>query len=254
MDEPSQVLPEEKSAIPEQEPRMSDERLKMWIELGKWAVASVGLVIMTTIINAGFKDREVGLNEIKEYDKYVKMVTDNTKISERRLLAQFYAYVTPSEKLKEGWQDYLAVVEQEIKDLEAKKAEKIEQLEEPTRLSDQKREQLQQEVEKIDEELTPTFDKTLSRDYDAAISWEKLGFQRLYERDLEGAIQAFNNSERSYNTFHQVYDIARYLRSKRSDSEDQDDQFWKEVYQTILRDYPWRMTEETKTKLRQLSN
>lgn len=235
--------------------KITDERLKIWIDLGKWAVVSVGLVIMTTIIDSGFKDREVGINEIKEYDKYVALVTDNTKISERRLLAQYFAYVTPSEKLKNGWKDYLIEIEKEIKELKVQQEEIKKILTDSLNLAPQQREQLQNEADKINEELTPTFEKksSVSQDYNAAINWEKIGFQKLADRNLDEAISAFNNSERSYNTFHQVYEIGRYLKSRKSSGSTQSDQFWKEIYITILNDYNWKMPELAKNRSEKLS-
>jgi hypothetical protein len=234
--------------------KISDDRLKIWIELGKWAVVSVGLVIMTTIIDSGFKDREVGMNEIKEYDKYVNLVTDNSKISERRLLAQYFAYVTPSEKLKSGWKDYLVVVEEEMAELELRQEEIQEQLADTSNLAPEMREQLQIKINKIEEELTPTFEKrSVAQDFNAALDWEKIGFQKLVDRNLEEAISAFKSAERSYNSFHQVYEIGRYLRSKKSSTSQEGDEFWKEIYQTILEEYSWKMPEPAKNSLEQLS-
>ena len=45
--------------------------LPYWIDLAKWLIVSVGLVIMTTIIDQGFKDRAAGIVEMGAYDKYV---------------------------------------------------------------------------------------------------------------------------------------------------------------------------------------
>ena len=235
--------------------KITDERLKIWIDLGKWAVVSVGLVIMTTIIDSGFRDREVGINEIKEYDKYVALVTDNTKISERKLLAQYFAYVTPSEKLKNGWKDYLVVIEKEIEELKLQQEEIRKKLADSLNLAPQQKKKLQNEVDKINEELTPTFEKksSVSQDYNAALNWEKIGFQKLVDRNLDEAISAFNNAERSYHTFHQVYEIGRYLKSRKSSGATQNDQFWKEIYIKILDDFNWKMPEPAKNRLEQLS-
>ncbi len=92
---------------------MTNERLKMWIDLGKWSIVSVGLVLMTKIIDSGFKDREIGLKEITAYDKYTKIITDNNRLAERRMLAQFFANVAPSDNIRKGWKRYFDVIDKE---------------------------------------------------------------------------------------------------------------------------------------------
>ncbi len=42
---------------------------------------------------------------------------------------------------------------------------------------------------------------------DAAAAYEKLGYAKLKEKDLVAAKDAFNKSEKSYNGYHQVYEI-----------------------------------------------
>lgn len=93
---------------------MTNERLKMWIDLGKWSIVSVGLVLMTKIIDSGFKDREVGLKEVTTYDRYTKLITDNNRLAERRMLAQFFANVSPSDEIRSGWQRYYEEINKEF--------------------------------------------------------------------------------------------------------------------------------------------
>jgi hypothetical protein len=38
---------------------MTDDRLKIWIDLLKWTLVSFGLVLTTKIIDTGFKDPEI---------------------------------------------------------------------------------------------------------------------------------------------------------------------------------------------------
>lgn len=240
---------------------MTDERLKIWIDLGKWAVVSVGLVIMTKIIDTGFRDREVGINEIKEYDKYVSLVTDNSKISERRLLAQYFAHVTPSDKLKEGWTAYFETVDQEYQALMEAKERKQNELAEIVQSSDSanlpmaKIQQLEQEIQTMNDELTPTFKKRVeTNNYEQALNWERIGFENLLDRNLDQAIQAFENSENSYATFHQVYEIARFLRNRKNSGERQNDTFWLDIYQKVVDNYSWKMPEDIKTQLEEQAN
>ena len=234
---------------------MEIEKLKIWIDLGKWGVASVAMVIMTQIIDAGFKDREVGLNEIKEYNNYITLVTDYNKIAERRLLAQYFAYVTPSDKLRKGWVDYYKIVDKEYLALLEEKELKTEELKnlkstETSVIQQESVRQIQNEIEKIDMELTPTFTpagKTM--DIDAAKTWEEIGFQSLLDKDIDNAILAFGNSEKAYNSYHQVYEIQRFLSLRKKSGDKRDDAFWKDIYKKIITEYSWKMPEEIKKDL-----
>lgn len=81
--------------------------LQVWIDLAKWFITSVVLVSATMIIDAGFKDRQANLAELKFYDNYVtELIVLNPNPVQKRMLAQYFACVTPSEKLRERWVVY----------------------------------------------------------------------------------------------------------------------------------------------------
>ncbi|TKC12349.1 hypothetical protein FA048_01645 [Pedobacter polaris] len=90
------------------------EKFKYKVEVAKWLIGTVGLTLITYFINWGFKDRESGMLEISQYDKYAtELIVLNDNPIKRRMLAQFFANVTPSEKLKDGWTDYYREVNNE---------------------------------------------------------------------------------------------------------------------------------------------
>jgi len=90
------------------------QKLKLILDVVKWLVGSVALVIMTTIINYGFRDRAAGLKEQNEYARYVtSYIVLNKEVGPRRLLAQYFSMVTPSDKLRKCWEDYYRVVNSE---------------------------------------------------------------------------------------------------------------------------------------------
>jgi uncharacterized protein (UPF0216 family) len=92
------------------------EKFKYKVELFKWLIGSVALVVMTAIIDWGFKDRAAGLQEIQQYDKYAtELIVLNNDPVKKRMLAQFFSKVTPSEKLRDGWEKYFAEVDLEYK-------------------------------------------------------------------------------------------------------------------------------------------
>ncbi len=139
-----------------------DERLKIWIDLLKWAVASVGIVIATLIIDSGFKDREIGIKELTLYNDHVDLVTNTENLAQRRLLAQYFAYVTPSEKLRARWKDYYTLVDSEYQDvkhlLEVRKKELDSIFHVDTVFVEvEKVQDLQNEIFKYQQELEPKF-------------------------------------------------------------------------------------------------
>lgn len=90
------------------------EKYKFKVEIAKWLIGTIGLTLVTYFINWGFKDRESGMLEISQYDKYAtELIVLNDNPIKRRMLAQFFANVTPSEKLKDGWMNYYREVNNE---------------------------------------------------------------------------------------------------------------------------------------------
>lgn len=95
-----------------------NESLKYWVELAKWFMVSVVIVVATLIIDSGFKDRAAGVVEINAYDKYVTdLVVLNENVGPRRLLAQYFANVTASDKLRERWEAYYQKLDSEYRTL-----------------------------------------------------------------------------------------------------------------------------------------
>lgn len=99
------------------EQRLDFQRYKLKVELVKWFLASVVLVVITMIIDYGFRDRQAGLKEVQVYDEYVsELLILNSEPGQKRMLAQFFANVTPSKKLRKGWQNYFEIVDREYQE------------------------------------------------------------------------------------------------------------------------------------------
>lgn len=141
---------------------MTDERLKIWIDFFKWAVVSVGLVIVTTIIDTGFKERETSLNELEVFGQYVEIITDTENLEKRRILAQYFTHVTPSDSLRARWKEYYEVIRLEYKDkLAIRTQKKLELAEKSSRkgfaLEDPSIAVLKAEIYQLDLELSPSY-------------------------------------------------------------------------------------------------
>lgn len=243
--------------------RLEFEKYKSKVELFKWLIGSVALVIMTTVIDFGFRDRTTGLLEIQQYDKYVtELIILNKEPGQKRMLAQFFANVTPSEKLKKGWSAYYTEVDKEykkyiapilfndsiskikvdsiIKNLDTNNIKQKEQLE-----------TLQKQIENNQNKINP--DIVLPQKSTAALEWETKGFSFLLSKDVDNAIEAFRNSENSITGFHMVYDIQRYLTVNKEKLKDQNSKEWKMIFVKIVKDYSWQMPTDVKAKLTEYS-
>lgn len=79
-------------------------RLKLWISLVKWFIVSVALVVMTRIIDTGFRERQADLADLRFYHEYVTpAIVLNSSPVQKRMLAQYFACISPSAELRERW-------------------------------------------------------------------------------------------------------------------------------------------------------
>jgi hypothetical protein len=84
-----------------------------------------------------------------------------------------------------------------------------------------------------------------------AEKWDSAGFDALFNRDVIGAIEAFNKAEQSFSGYHMAYDIWFYLRKHKDELLKGSDADWKNTYEVILKQYSWRMDDAVKQKLRE---
>jgi len=73
------------------------------------------------------------------------------------------------------------------------------------------------------------------KDKKTALEKEREGFQALIAGNYDGAMAAFQASEDAYNSFNNVYELARLLRSNKSQMNNPAKR--KEVFQTIVKKY-----------------
>lgn len=185
------------------------------VELVKWFIGSVVMVLITTIVSYQFQDREHGLNEMNQYDKYVtELIVLNKDLGKRRLLAQYFAYVTPSEKLREPWMNYYQLLDSEYK--ETQKQDSLILLEIKSLKSEdsiymshllEKREMVKQ---KLDENLVIPSN---SKNSDEASRLERLGFESAINGNVKEAISYFEQCEKVYPSYHSAYEIIKFLKN-----------------------------------------
>jgi len=99
--------------------KIAQERFDKIIELSKWYIVSVAIVLTTKMIDGTFTERETGIKEMQVYDKYAETILKADNIEQRWKLVQYFSTVTPTERLRSRWllyqeaikNDYLSYVD-----------------------------------------------------------------------------------------------------------------------------------------------
>ncbi len=244
------VEPESPKKETDKKEKMTDERLKIWIDLFKWFIVSVVIYLITIKIDEGFRDREVSIKELGQYDKYISYITNNDSLNQRLELAEYFSMVLVSKTLRDRWSEYKEYL---IKKTELLKEDKDVLVEKRQNAKDStiKREYAQK-INQIDAQLNAKLNlKTTDPDLSLAKQWEESGFNNLLSQNITDAIAAFKNSENAYNGYHQVYELSNYLQKiqKNNNSLKQND--WEDIYRDIIKnfhfglpkDFQWKATD-----------
>ncbi len=90
--------------------------------------------------------------------------------------------------------------------------------------------------------ITPTITKSpvtpiKTKDKETALAKEREGFQNLINGKYDAAIAAFQASENAYNSYNQVYELARFLRRNKAQMNDPAKK--KQIFQIIVKDYSY---------------
>jgi len=80
---------------------------------------------------------------------------------------------------------------------------------------------------------------------------EREGFENLIAGKYDDAIKSFQASEDAYNSYHQVYELARLLRSRRQDMNDENKR--KETFQIIVDKYSYGAPLDLLNQLRTIA-
>jgi hypothetical protein len=110
---------------------VSDSGLDKLIELGKWFMVSVAIVLSTAIVNDGFRERDQDVKEMQVFDKYTTVVLEADGVEKRKLLTEYFASVSPDGRIKKAWERYKSVVEAQVVEYREQQA-KLQSLSEKT--------------------------------------------------------------------------------------------------------------------------
>lgn len=85
-----------------------------------------------------------------------------------------------------------------------------------------------------------------------AKDWETLGFKHLLAWEVEPSIRAFSEAEKIWPDYHNVAEIRQLLVRNKEALGASVNPRWKEVCQTILKEYAWGMPPEVRQKMQQI--
>lgn len=103
----------------------SSETIDKAVEILKWYLASVALVLIAKTIESSYTERETGIKEMQVYDKYAQTILEADNIEKRWKLAEYFSTVTPTERLRTRWINYKEVIQEDYNlFLELKQKEK----------------------------------------------------------------------------------------------------------------------------------
>lgn len=136
---------------------METARVEKIIELGKWFVASVALVVGATIISDGFKEREQDIKEFAVFDKYVSTIMEADGVEKRLQLAEYFSIVSPNGELRNSWERYLEVVKVRREEYRKNKEEleALAKIAQPTEEQKKTISNLEAKTQKYEEPLIP---------------------------------------------------------------------------------------------------
>lgn len=204
------------------------------IELIKWVISSVAIVVVTIIVDSGFKDRDAGIEEMKLYNQYVDIILQSDNIEQRWRLVEYFSIVTPTYRLRERWILYQDVLRKDYE--EYMKLKNLENKMVTKGVSSDSIVMIHDKMENIGGSMI------IKEDQNLALEYEKIGCQCLIDKDLNGAIKNFSLSEKSFNGFHSSYEIYNYLKKNKTVIIKDGD--WKKVYSDIVNNYSWKLPSE----------
>jgi hypothetical protein len=170
---------------------MSEEKLKIWIGFTKFLLGTFALGLVTTLINSAIQTREVELKEQEQVGQFLQHALKED-VGIRRRFAQYFSTVTRSDKLREGWVRYSAMVDQEYQDTREEK-EKLKKQAAATGIDAKEREKLNSRIKLLEQALRPS--SSASR---------KTEINNVPESEVESVMNSFQNEGASVSVTKQA--------------------------------------------------
>jgi len=170
------------------------ERLDKMIELFKYAIVATAISTVSLVVADLFKEREQDVKELEYFDKYVEDVKKVDGIQERLQLSKYLSIVAPSGEMKESWEEYYKIVQEEYEEYQKLKSEvrNIDTLSNPTEEQLKKSEEAREAIYMFEKPIAKsTVEKSKPTIYiqfcDKGIKKEVSEVQQLFNTNLWNA-------------------------------------------------------------------
>ena len=194
-----------------------------WIELIKWFIGSVVIVIVTLVIDTGFKEREAGIKEMEVYDKYVEIILNADNIEQRWKLCEYFSIVTPTERLRKRWQAYKDTISPDYYKWKKVKLQ-IDTL-------------YIESTNELNDSPLMTVENVSNIKH-----IEQMAFNSLLQRDYTSSVDWLTKAENEKPGYHNCYEILKYLKSNK-DLQDTNSSKWSQFFDIIINKWSWEMSD-----------
>lgn len=162
---------------------MDENKLKLWLDFGKFFLGTFLIGFISLVINSGFENREIAIKESEQIGKYVEIALKED-VGVRKRFAEYFKTVSVSEKYRDRWNIYFDLVSLEF-------------------------EQLKIEAKSVRNELDNLKSKVSEIDQNNLSDEEKLKDKKIYEtkiNDLEGKRKSIENELKVGTETVNIYD------------------------------------------------
>lgn len=97
---------------------MDNERLKLYLDFGKFFLGTFLIGIITFAVKSGFESREIAIKESEQIGKYVEIAL-REDIGTRKRFAEYFKTVTISDRYRTRWTNYYELVKKEFDTIKA---------------------------------------------------------------------------------------------------------------------------------------
>lgn len=93
---------------------------------------------------------------------------------------------------------------------------------------------------------------TSSQKFQAADKFVTDGFDYIFSKDVNSAIQTFNECEKIYPGLYSVYEINQLLKTNENSLQNKNSKKWKEIASTIIEKFSWKLSNRIMDNLKKM--
>ena len=92
---------------------MENDKLKLWLEFGKFFLGTFLIGFISMIVKLGFEDRELAIKESEQIGQYVEIAL-REDVGVRKRFAEYFKTVSIAREYRQRWEAYFNIVNREF--------------------------------------------------------------------------------------------------------------------------------------------